>query len=164
MFAYQVASLALCPLSVASPPAPHHHHASLKTLLFHKPWIYIIASVDSLSLARIPVDSNHITPFQMILFHSCYSKILGVNTVQVILLKHKTGDMTSVIYFDQLCIDHFKCCRKYCKSEFTEIICHSKIWTWLEILFFFQKDCIGEVSGPLPLYQTWSLIVSNLIT
>ena len=73
--------------------------------------------------------------------------------------------MTSVIYSDQLSVDLFRCCQELTEEKkFTEIICHSKIWTWLEILFFFQKDCICEVSGPPPLYQTWSLIVSNLIT
>ena len=73
--------------------------------------------------------------------------------------------MTSVIYSDQLSVDLFRCCQELTEEKkFTEIICHSKIWTWLEILFSFQKDCIDEVSGPPPLYQTWSLIVSNLIT
>ena len=71
--------------------------------------------------------------------------------------------MTSVIYSDQLSVDLFRCCQELTEEKkFTEIICHSKIWTWLEILFSFQKDCIDEVSGPPPLYQTWSLIVSNL--
>ena len=38
MFAYQVASLALCPLSVASPPSPHHHHTSLKIVKHCQKW------------------------------------------------------------------------------------------------------------------------------